>query len=340
MVDHIIQCACGLHAKLTIEPQAHVTVACLKCKKKLFPPLAPAAAKSTAPERPPTRPQTEVMIDHYLVGARLGKGGMGEIFFATNTKTHQKEVIKLLYEPTEEMVAYFIREAQILLTLQHPAIVQCTGYGNFQGRPYIVMEFVDGKNLAEVLVQEGRLKLSQAIPIIFNLASVLEYAESLKIIHRDITPSNIMVLTKDPNSIKLIDFGLAKSLGDYYNSHTNTGITMGKTYYIPPEQIQDAKRADHRADIYGLGATFYHMLAGQPPFWELRNTKDFRSLLMKIISQPYTPLAQLRPNLPQEIYTIVSKAMASQVEKRYQSASEIKRDLKIFLEKIHKIKNQ
>lgn len=295
----------------------------------------------------PGSPQGTV-VDNYLIMRQIGVGGMGTVYLADHVLTHEKVVIKALNMDFEDesqrtmVLEYFIREAQILKELNHPNIVKFKGCGNFKGRPYLAMEFIEGDDLKKVLMNTGAMKLSQAIFIMFHLASALEYAYNLKSetgkrlehIHRDIKPSNI-ILAENENLIpKLIDFGLAKSLGDYQQV-TIKGATLGTPNYMPKEQILNAQDADHRSDIYSLGATFYHMLAGRAPFEEFSHIGSL-GIMEAIVNHKLTPLSKYRPNLPPIIYDIVDKTMANSREERYQFAMYLKRDLKAFIESLKK----
>ncbi len=304
-------------------------------------PVAPPQPAVLA--QPPASTVEGKIIDQYVIIKKIGEGGMGKVFLAEDQKTHEKVVIKTLItkeledERGKKLLSYFIREAQILCALEHNYIVKYKGTGNYAGYPYLVMEYIEGERLEDI-VRQGPMKLSQAIPILYHLAEALEYAEQVNIVHRDIKPANVILLGTDKKIPKLIDFGLAKSLGEelYALTHfTKTGERMGSPFYMPPEQVEDAKRATHRSDIYALGATFYHMLAGKPPFFEHANPTQ-RGLLLRAISEgKFTPLSQVRLKLPGEIYQIAEKTMAFSPAKRYAAARELKGDLDKFLQKIN-----
>ncbi len=315
-----------------------VKLVCKKCQKTLFKQLCSPYNEEEIdgdafPSSTPNMPHDKKMIHHYQVEKKIGEGGMGKIFLVTNTKTKKKEVLKLLklenLENQENLLPYFIREAQILEKLDHPYIVKFSGYGKIKDTPYLVMEFIEGKTLETVLKEEKKIKLSWTIPIISRLANALEYTESFNIIHRDLNPSNIILMNENPKIPKIIDFGLAKSLVGH-SQITRSGIMMGKIFYMPKEQIEDSKKADFRSDIYALGATCYEMISGQPPFYEFLTQGKF-AIMDAILSGKLTPLRKLRPNLPSILYKIVEKAMALEPKNRYQVASEIRADIKELL---------
>ncbi len=273
-------------------------------------------------------PPSNQNIDQFEVLEKIGEGGMGEIFLAQDSTTQEKYVIKTLKlmgdENQEKVLDYFLREAQVLMSLSHPSIVQFKGCGNVEGIPYFAMEFIKGKDLKQVLLRKI-LKVTHALPITYHITLALEYALTVdsELIHRDIKPANIFIPYSRKPPAKLIDFGLAK--GRYHQTLARQGAFIGTPHYMSQEQIFDAKNASHQSDIYSLGATLYHMLAGVPPYAEHKAPMAvFNAVAGK---RPPVPLEELRPRLPKAIYQTVEKMMAYEPSDRYSCASELKQVL-------------
>ncbi|HVY62818.1 MAG TPA: protein kinase, partial [Planctomycetota bacterium] len=202
----------------------------------------------------------------YVLERKLGKGGMGIVFAATQLSLGRKVAIKvlahdLLADP--EFVKRFDREARALASLNHPHIVKVIDKGIERGNVYLVMEYVDGVSLRDVM-NERRLSPRDALKLIPQLCEALEYAHSRGVIHRDIKPENILVDTA--GAVKVADFGLARILDEQTVGRiTRSNAVMGSLDYMAPEQRERTKEADHRADIYALGVVVYEMLTGELP---------------------------------------------------------------------------
>lgn len=353
MQKHRAICRCGTQLMIMMEPTRLLKIYCERCNRLIFPIetdiITPGQTEAKQLAQVPSDPlmkktnennsnQEIKVIDNYHVIKTIAEGGMGNVFLARHRLTNETVVIKALdmgSDPNQDNILdYFIREAQILKDLDHPNIVKFKGCGNFRGCPYFVMEFIEGEDLKEIL-SRGPIKISWAISIVFYIASALEYGHQFKLIHRDIKPANIILPSHKRNMPKLIDFGLAKPLGEHFYTLTQRGTVMGTPFYMPPEQIHDAKDANHRSDIYSLGATFYHMLAGNPPYHEFYTQGGF-AIMEAIVNNKITPLEKYRSNLPKEIYQIISKAMSPKQKDRYSSATELKKVLKNFIESVRK----
>lgn len=362
MEQYHVNCVCGTRLTVVLQRSDFVQIFCDRCNRLVFPQETVVITKGSRPEISPAQASAThwdsgeialpgdpsgTIVDNYRILKRIGGGSMGTVYLATHLLTQEKVVIKALNmdlddeEQQNRLIEYFIREAQILMELDHPNIVKFKGCGNIKGRPYMAMEYIEGEDLKKVLANNRPMKISQAIYIIFHLASALEYAynlvsetgECLAHVHRDIKPSNIILATEQKLMPKLIDFGLAKSLADHQYTVTQHGTVLGTPYYMPKEQIFDAKDADNRSDIYSLGATFYHMLSGRTPFEEFTNHVQ---IMEAIVNHKLTPLSTHRANCPKGIYEIVEKMMAPEREDRYQDANSLKKDLKVFIESLKK----
>ncbi len=216
-------------------------------------------------------------IAHYRIQAKIGAGGMGEVYRATDTRLNRDVAIKVLPEALArdpERMARFEREAKVLASLNHPNIASIYGLEESNGSRALVMELVEGPTLAE-RIKKGRLPLEEALPIAKQIAEGLEYAHERGIIHRDLKPSNVKLTPE--GQIKILDFGLAKALEgeaseeELENSPTlsavatRAGVLLGTAAYMSPEQAR-GKRVDRRADIWAFGCVLYEMLTGRDAF--------------------------------------------------------------------------
>ena len=259
-------------------------------------------------------------LGDFEVLRKLGEGGMGAVYKARQLSTGRVVALKVLprYLAREKTVLKrFYREASISAKLCHPNIVQGLSVGEVEGRHYFAMEFVDGRTLREVIETEGPMPVREAMPIFLAVTTGLAYAHAHDLIHRDIKPENI-ILTRD-GIPKLADLGLAKDTRFNRTAITQSGITLGTAYYMPPEQARSAKRVDKRSDIYALGATFYHILTGQVPY---QGDSAFE-VLSKHESAHLTPPRHLNPEVPEELSAIIERMMQKRPEDRFQSAEEV-----------------
>jgi len=263
---------------------------------------------------------SSLYIDKYKILKQLGQGAMGKVYLGIDEETKQQVAIKVMNQNSNgKILDYFIREAQVLIQLHHPNIIELKQYGNFKGAPFIAMEYAEGSTLEDILNQHP-ISVRYALEIMIYILDALEYVSHYHIIHRDIKPTNI-IIGKNSKSIKLIDFGVGKSLEDQ-NNLTKTGQIVGTIYYMAPEQLQNAVHVDYRADIYAVGATLYHALANCPPFEE--HGANMVRVLMAKTSNQYIRLGQRGiANLSNPLISIVEKAMAFNPQDRFNSAHEM-----------------
>ncbi|MFH0962869.1 MAG: serine/threonine-protein kinase [Planctomycetota bacterium] len=261
----------------------------------------------------------------YEILGRIGQGGMGAVYRARHTNLGVEVAVKVLsprFATDPGFIARFKREAKAAAALSHPNIVRVSDAGEDRGLHYIVMEFVDGTTLAEVLSREGRLPVVRALEIVRQIADALVHAEERKIVHRDITPGNIM-LTRE-GVVKLADLGLAKQVGsELATGATETGATIGTPYYMSPEQVVDSKNVDHRSDIYSLGATLYHLVSGKRPF----DGGSAYEIMRRVETDEPAPLAKLDPKLPKTLCNLVARMMAKNPDDRYGNARALLADI-------------
>jgi serine/threonine-protein kinase len=286
-------------------------------------------------------------IAHYRILRRLGKGGMGEVFLGEDTKQHGRKVaLKVLpHELTtsESRLRRFKQEARAILALNHPNILTVFEIGEADGSYYIATEYIDGETLRQCLWR-GPLKLDETLGIGIQVAMALEAAHAAGIVHRDVKPENIMLrqdkFVRD-RFVKVLDFGLAKLTDrDSTNAdpeavtipitETNPGAIMGTSGYMSPEQAL-GETIDERTDVFSLGVVLYEMIAGRPPF----QGKTESHTRVSIIDHDHVPLVQHVSNVPRQLERIVSKALAKDRLKRYQTITDLKLDLEQLRDELH-----
>jgi tRNA A-37 threonylcarbamoyl transferase component Bud32 len=250
----------------------------------------------------------------------IGRGGMAEVYSATSPTSRKAVAIKVLraaLAEDEQFRKRFMREAQVVSTLEHPHIVRMTDFGNEDDVYYIVMELLSGPDLNRLLKEEGRLSLSRTVDLLSGIASALDYAHQNGLVHRDIKPSNVMLdSSTDPSRSVLTDFGIAKLTGAHTRI-TNTGM-VGTFDYIAPEQIQASADVDGRADVYALGVMTYQMITGRLPF-ERPNTG---ALLLAHLNAPRPDAREIVHDLPRHVSFAIQQAMDKNANARYATAGE------------------
>jgi len=273
----------------------------------------------------------KLVLDDYIILDLIGAGGMGEVYKARHRKLDRLAAIKLLPPPSvdePDAVERFQQELRVAAKLIHSNIVITHDAGEQDGRHFLVMEFVDGRNLAAVLDDHGPLPVEDAIDCILQAATGLEFAHSQGVIHRDIKPSNLLI---DPHGVvKILDMGLARviegpeALGDT-ESHrlTQTGQIMGTYDYMAPEQAVSTHDADHRSDIYSLGCTLHRLLHHAPLY--RRGTAMATLLAHREVQVP--SLRAERDDVSEQLDDVFRRMLAKRPEDRYQSMSDIVEDL-------------
>jgi eukaryotic-like serine/threonine-protein kinase len=272
------------------------------------------------------------MIEGYVIESKLGQGAFGAVFRAVQQQTGQVVALKTVRPQlvqNERDITRFFREAKTGATLVHDNIIQIYDAGESRGAYYIAMEYVEGKEIAKLIEQYGRIDVGYTLRIGIQIANALQHAYGRSVVHRDIKPENILVTSQ--GQAKLVDFGLAKNMQSAGASGlTAPGEGMGTLAYMPPEQLDNALMADQRSDIYSLGATLYHMLTGKRPF----NEKTTRKFIMKILNKMPEPISEHNPDVPADLEVIIEKAMAKEPEDRYQVPEEFERNLKDIFEQM------
>ena len=261
----------------------------------------------------------------YVLIRRLGRGGMADVYLAEQSSLRRHVAIKILkpsLAKNESFVKRFHHEAQAAAILVQANIVQIYEVGSIDGLHFIVQEYVRGQNLRQYINRNGAVEPIVAINIIRQVAAALQKAAEHNVIHRDIKPENIMLA---PNGeVRVADFGLARvNDPQRKNDLTQIGITMGTPLYMSPEQVE-GRAVDPRSDIYSLGITAYHMLAGQPPF----DGESPLTIALQHVNKIPTPLGQLRPDVPPELVAIIEKMMAKSPTDRFQDPAELIRAIR------------
>ncbi len=267
-------------------------------------------------------------IDKYILLSLIGQGGMGRVYLARDTRLNRRVAIKVLSpERTNNprAIARFQREARVGAQLQHENLVRIYDEGEANGRCYLVMEYIEGKTIGQMINESGPFSPSTAARLVQQVALGLEHARQKDLIHRDVNPWNILVT---PEGVaKLTDLGLAIDLGEDA-AVTRDGATVGTFDYISPEQARHSHNVDTRSDIYSLGCTIYHMLAGQVPF-------PVASLPEKLYSHQATepePLGKIVPDVPAGLERVVAKMLMKDPAKRFSTPKDVARALEPFIE--------
>lgn len=265
--------------------------------------------------------------DRYELGEVLGRGGMAEVRRGRDLRLGRVVAIKMLrvdHAADATFQARFRREAQSAASLNHRPIVAVydTGEDYVDGHriPYIVMEYVEGRTLRELLQERARFTPERAIEVTAGILDALEYSHRAGIVHRDIKPGNVMIT--DAGEVKVMDFGIARSLAETGAALTQTAAVVGTAQYISPEQAR-GEAADARSDLYATGCVLYELLTGRPPFVG----ESLVSVAVSHVREMPTPPSALDPSIPRDLDAIALKALAKDRLDRYQSAYEMRADL-------------
>jgi serine/threonine-protein kinase len=271
----------------------------------------------------PVRDLTGAVLGDFQVQRLIGRGGMGQVYLATQISLNRPVALKVLHPRYTSKPAYLSRfeaEATAVAKLNHPNIVHVYTLGEIEHVRFIAMEYVEGTNLREYIQRKGALDIPLALSIMRQAGQAIGAAGEVGLVHRDIKPENLLLTRK--GRAKVADFGLCRDLGADRSHITQPGITMGTPLYMSPEQAQGLP-LDHRSDLYSLGVTFYHMLTGEPPF----RADSAVALAMKHVHEQPVSLRLRRPEIPIELERLVLKLMAKNPADRYQSAGDMLVDL-------------
>src|SRR2546423_4450127 len=272
--------------------------------------------------------QARTLGGRYQVGELLGYGGMAEVHRGRDLRLGRDVAIKTLRHDLARDATFqlrFRREAQNAAQLNHPAIVAVYDTGEEHGSageelPYIVMEFVNGRTLKEVLTAEGRLMPRRALEITADICAALEFSHRHAIIHRDIKPGNVMLT--QTGQVKVMDFGIARALASGASTMTQTSAVIGTAQYLSPEQAR-GEPVDARSDVYATGCVLYELLTGHPPFVGDNPV----SVAYQHVREDPRPPSDSNRDVPPDVDAVVLKALAKNRMNRYQSAAEMRGDL-------------
>ena len=267
------------------------------------------------------------LSDRYELGDILGFGGMSEVHLARDVRLHRDVAVKVLRADLARDPSFYLRfrrEAQNAAALNHPSIVAVYDTGEAETPtgplPYIVMEYVDGVTLRDIVHTDGPLPAQRAIEIIADACQALNFSHQNGIIHRDVKPANIMINTT--NAVKVMDFGIARAIADSGNSVTQTAAVIGTAQYLSPEQAR-GEPVDARSDVYSLGCVLYEILTGEPPFI---GDSPVAVAYQHVREDPVPP-SKRHEGISADLDAVVLKALAKNPENRYQTAAEMRADL-------------
>jgi serine/threonine protein kinase len=247
----------------------------------------------------------------FLLEERIGSGGMGVVYRATDERTGERVALKVLLAGTPEGAERFSREVAALARLSHPAIVRYVAHG--ESPSFVAMEWLEGEDLARRL-RSGPLSIEQAIAIAVRIADALDHAHARGVVHRDIKPANLFLEGGDLARVRVVDFGLAwlREGGDF---RTGDGTLLGTPGYMAPEQAR-GEVTDGRTDIFALGCVVYRCLTGRGPF----SARDAVATLAKLLFEDPQPASSVRPNVPRALDEVLAGAMAKDRAQRERSA--------------------
>src|SRR5712675_1264996 len=265
------------------------------------------------------------LLGRYEIVAELGKGAMGVVYRANDPMLNRMVAIKTInteeagHEGMAEYEARFYTEAKAAGGLNHPNIIIIYDIGKSGHLVYMAMEYIEGRELRELLAQGQPLPAVQAVDVAAQVAEGLAYAHQHQVVHRDIKPANIMITPE--GRAKIADFGIARMRSS--ETRTQTGVILGSPKYLSPEQVV-GKRADHRSDVFSLGVILYQCLTGGTPF----NGDGVSALMYQITNHNPPPPSTLNPQVPVMLDYILAKALAKSIDERYQSSGDFAADLR------------
>ncbi|MEZ4398614.1 MAG: serine/threonine-protein kinase [Kofleriaceae bacterium] len=279
------------------------------------------------------------LLGRYAVNRKIGQGGMGAVYEATHTLIGKRVAVKVLldkYARKEQVVARLEQEARLASSIGHEHIIDITDFGQTEdGRTFVVMEFLEGESLGELLNRHGPLPEHRIADIARQVASALGAAHAKGVVHRDVKPDNVFLLRrKDKDFVKVVDFGISKSmrssdLGEEDSPRlTQTGMVLGTPLYMSPEQARGDEELDARIDIYALGVIMYELATGRVPF----TGTNYLAIISQVLNDEPRPPRASRPELSEEFQNIIFKALAKDPAERYQTTDELIADLSTLID--------
>jgi len=262
---------------------------------------------------------SQALGERYSLEGEVARGGMATVYLARDTTTHQPVAVKVMHPrlATALGAERFLREIEVVSSMDHPGIVPLRQSGNVRGMLYYIMPYIEGESLHERLQREKRLPLDDALGITHDIAAALGYAHGRGVLHRDVKPENILLAG---GHALMADFGLARAIGAAdYQKLTETGIIVGTIFYMSPEQLKEDRGLDQRADIYSLGCILFEMLTGAPPY----TGTSLKDVAMKILRAPIPSAQRVRPEVPTAVDQVIAKALARSVAERFGTMQEL-----------------
>ncbi|HEU5058830.1 MAG TPA: serine/threonine-protein kinase, partial [Kofleriaceae bacterium] len=261
-----------------------------------------------------------VIDGRFQLGRRVGKGGMGEVYRARDQRTGQQVALKILSGSSDRHLGRFAREAQLLSRLRHPAIVAYLGDGTAAPRrPYLVMEWLEGEELATIL-RRGRLLAGDTLAVLRRVADALAFAHARGVVHRDIKPSNLFVVGGQIATLKIIDFGIAQDEAAVVGEETGltqTGAALGTPGYMAPEQVRGAGEIGPAADIFALGCVIYECLTGRRAF----GGEHAVAVQAKILLEDLPPVSEICPEVPPGVESLLQRMLSKDPADRPQDGA-------------------
>jgi hypothetical protein len=276
----------------------------------------------------------QVLAGKYRVERVLGQGGMGVVVAATHLQLGQLFALKFLLPHMcehAEAVARFAREARAAVQIQSEHVARVTDVGTLEsGAPYMVMEYLQGSDLSEVLRARGPLPITEAVGFMLQACEAIAEAHALGIVHRDLKPANMFLTRRRDGSplVKVLDFGISKALQETLSSPsvTSTAAIMGSPLYMSPEQVRSSKSVDARSDVWALGVILQELLTGAPTY----EAETASALMAMIAADPPTPLRQRRPDAPPQLEAVVLRCLEKDRERRVSNVAELARAIAPF----------
>ena len=271
----------------------------------------------------------DVVGGKYRVDRAIGEGGIALVYRAVHVDLHEPVALKFLkptLEADADVRARFAREARAAVRLKSEYVCRVMDVGTHEGRPYMVMEHLDGRDLESTLRVGGPMPTDVAVEYVIQACAGLAEAHARGIVHRDVKPENIFLVERDGwRQVKLLDFGISKialegKISDVDLRSGDTAAIMGSPYYMSPEQLRSTRTVDHRTDLWSLGAVLFEVLTGHTAF---KDTHEFAELVADILEQPHKDLRVVRPDAPAGLAAVIDRLLVKDRERRYQSAGEV-----------------
>jgi serine/threonine protein kinase len=287
-----------------------------------LPSRPPPAFSTPLPEADPSL-VGHLLESKYLVKELIGRGGMGAVYRAENQRIGKQVAIKMLtrgHDAGSSSMKRFYREARIMGSLGHPNIVEIYDLGALDnGVPFQVMELLEGQTLAGKIEIEGGIAIEDALVIAEQVLSALDVAHQRGIVHRDLKPDNVFLAQREGRTIvKLLDFGISKTIGEETLSLTKTGMVVGTPFYLAPEQAR-GDDVDQRIDVWAMGVLLYEMITGTTPF----RAENYNKLIVRILTTRAEPPSTRQPRLAKEIEQVIMTALSHDRDDRYADAGQM-----------------